>query len=108
MSAYVAVHSFPVDEDQDVVVVEAVHLQVSAHIAFVEGKRRTKAAQQVFHATCLVLLQRLAGDDFCLYRCIFQVMLRAGTRDDYLIQLYIQFLPVFGQDTLCIGRLHAT
>ena len=51
LATIVTMNALAVDEDEDVVVAQTVHLHLTAHIALVEGKRSCQSRQDVSHRT---------------------------------------------------------
>ena len=51
LASVVSVNAFAIDEDEDVVVAKSVHLHLTAHVPFVEGKRSRQSRQDVGNGT---------------------------------------------------------
>ena len=86
LTTIVTMNALTVNEDEDVVVAQTIHLHLTAHVALVESKRRGQSREDVCHRTTREVLQHLSADNFRLNRRILQQVLSASTRHDHLLQ----------------------
>ena len=85
LPAHIAVDALAIDEHEDVVVAEAIHLHMAAHVIVAKGKRGGEAGEDVFEVLPGKVTQHAPRDDLRLHRHTLQRMLRAGGGDDHLV-----------------------
>ena len=78
-----------VNQDEDVTVAEAVHLEVRTHVVLAEGERRRQAAKDLLYGATRVVAEHLRGDDLRLNRGVLEQMVGAGGRDYDLLNSVI-------------------